>query len=63
MSSSDSEIPTHSAVRRRRSDPSPDEVDDKSRINSSNVKKVHEFRRENIRNYEDPEKDYFEYDA
>ena len=24
--------------------------------------KIHEFRRENIRDYEDPDKDYFEYD-
>jgi hypothetical protein len=62
------ESPSHSAAKRqsRRTTSSknqfPDEFDERAKENSSKVKKIHEFRRENIRDYEDPEKDYFEYD-
>ena len=59
------EVPSHSAAKRqsrRTSKEFPDDFDERAKANSSKVTKVHEFRRENIRDYEDPEKDYFEYD-
>lgn len=53
-------MPTHSAAKRTsRRDKFPDDFDERAKENSAKVTKIHEFRRENIRAYEDPEKDYF----
>jgi hypothetical protein len=59
------EVPSHSAAKRssrRQKEQFPDDFDEKAKENSSKVTKIHEFRRENIRDYEDPDKDYFTYD-
>jgi hypothetical protein len=47
---------------RRTSQDVPDDVDERSKLKASAVTKVHEFRRENIRDFEEPDRDYFEYD-
>jgi hypothetical protein len=40
----------------------PDDFDERAKANSQKVTKIHEFRRENIKEFEEPDKDYFEYD-
>jgi hypothetical protein len=59
-----SEIPSHSAAKRisKRKNELPDDFDERAKANSQKVTKIHEFRRENIKEFEEPDKDYFEYD-
>ena len=61
-----SEIPSHSAAkrvsRRQQKEEIPDDFDERAKANAQKVTKIHEFRRENIKEFEAPEKDYFEYD-
>jgi hypothetical protein len=56
--------PSHSAAKRssRRKGEFPDDFDERAKANSQAVTKIHEFRRENIRDYEDPDRDFFDYD-
>ena len=46
----------------RQSQAQPAGFDERARKNSDKVKGIHEFRRGNIRDYEPPEKDFFDYD-
>jgi len=46
----------------RQSNEMPVGFDERARQNSEKVKGIHEFRRGNIREYEPPEKDFFDYD-
>jgi hypothetical protein len=62
MEGAGSEIPSHSAAKRVRKNEIPDDFDERSKANSQKVTKIHEFRRENIKEFEEPDKDYFEYD-
>ena len=57
-------MPEHSAARRLRkiSDQNPDNFDARAKDNVDKVAKLHEFRGPNIREYEAPEKDFFDYD-
>lgn len=59
-------MPAHSAAKRmgrkELKEQFPDDFDEKAKQNSRKVTKIHEFRRENIRQLEPPTKDYFEYD-
>ena len=59
-----SEIPGHLAAKRvsKRKNEIPDNFDERAKANSQKVTKIHEFRRENIKDFEEPDKDYFEYD-
>ena len=59
-------VPEHSAAKRRlvkKGTRTPDDFDERAKTNTENVAKIHEFRRENIRDYEPPEKDFFDYDS
>jgi len=40
----------------------PADFDEKAKANVEKVAGIHEFRRENIREYESPDKDFFDYD-
>ena len=40
----------------------PPSFEERAKMNSEKVKGIHEFRRGNIRDYEPPEKDLFDYD-
>ena len=58
-------MPEHSAAKRRlvrKGQSAPEDFDERAKTNVDNVAKIHEFRRENIRDYEPPEKDFFDYD-
>merc|ERR1711997_24130 len=46
----------------RQSNAQPAGFEERSRRNSDKVKGIHEFRRGNIRDYEPPDKDFFDYD-
>eukprot|EP00347_Sterkiella_histriomuscorum_P005580 403356067 len=58
-------MPAHSAAKRTKRtqvQETPDDFDERAKQNASQVTKIHEFRRENIRELEAPKKDYFNYD-
>ena len=58
-------MPEHSAAKRRlvrKGESAPADFDERAKTNVENVAKIHEFRRENIRDYEAPDKDFFDYD-
>ena len=60
-----SDQPEHAAARRVKKiadDQAPDDFDEKATQNVERVARIHEFRRGNIREYEVPEKDFFDYD-
>ena len=46
----------------RQSQEQPATFDERARAKNEKVKGIHEFRRGNIRDYEPPEKDFFDYD-
>ena len=48
--------------RRQPKEEIPDDFDERAKVNAQKVTKIHEFRRENIKEFEAPDKDYFEYD-
>ena len=56
--------PKHIAAERmvRQSQEMPVGFEERARRNSDKVKGIHEFRRGNIREYEAPDKDFFDYD-
>ena len=64
MEGDGSEAPSHLAAKRvsKRKNEIPDDFDERAKANSQKVTKIHEFRRENIKDFEEPDKDYFEYD-
>ena len=56
----------HSAARRVKKNSgklAPEGFDERAIANAENVSRIHEFRRQNIRDYEPPNKDFFDYDA
>ena len=55
---------SHMAAQRmiRQSKEQPAGFDERARANSEKVKGIHEFRRGNIKDYEAPDKDFFDYD-
>ena len=58
-------MPEHAAARRVKKssgNQAPDDFDERAKTNVENVAKIHEFRRSNIREYEPPDKDFFDYD-
>ena len=58
-------MPEHAAAKRRlvkKNQSAPDDFDDRAKTNVDKVSKIHEFRRSNIRDYEPPDKDFFDYD-
>ena len=60
-----SDQPEHAAARRVKKiadNQAPDDFDEKATQNVERVARIHEFRRGNIREYEVPEKDFFDYD-
>ena len=60
-----SDQPEHSAARRVKkiaANQAPDDFEEKATQNVERVARIHEFRRGNIREYEVPEKDFFDYD-